>query len=322
MKFEQYQHRLREMKNKKNTLSKREYDDYFKLSKKELERLTISGIAMDKNKNKLLLSKDNKTANSVLLYSDPKNNFYYLNSGNNIENTIKTFFDNNKKYEIIDKNLFIYNEKNLSITDYSQLDQIYNKESKNISFDTPIDRDRKYRLTNLKEVDSLAKEKLALNLGLSSNSFKNDIVVSSVENLKENKSLLTIENEKTNKQEYLVSDFKENFINNIQEKLKVNTSVKLGFEEVKNASAQIAMGFLEFYGAEFDESTLERDPKIILEEKGYVISKIDKQGNRNDLSKQSSLDQAINEAKKYRKLEKDLYIELEQNKINRSDKND
>lgn len=312
MNYKMYADNINKLKTNQKKLSQSEYDKQFSLNKRQLKGLDVKGIAIDPKNQKLLLAKDRKANRNLLIYGNPKNKFYYLSSGNSDKNTINSLFGKLAKYEIIENNLFIYNEKNKSLTKFDQLENFYNKQE-NLDFTTPIEKDRKYRLTDLNKVDTSAKEKLALSLGLSSNAFNNnEIKVNDVDVIDNNKALLTIDNPKSNKEEHFISNFKDDFINKLQISLKTNPSVKLGFEELKNASSQIAMGFLEFYGAEFNEDTLERDPKIIVDEKGYNVSKIDRQGNRNDISTKTNLESAIFEAKQSSNIEKDTFRELEQ----------
>lgn len=312
MNYQLYAKRLKEYQNNKRNLTEEERKKQFKLNNKDLNAITITGVGVDKKNNKLILGSDKARKQNVLLYANAKNDIYYLNGGGSLKDLVNNTFGKDTGFEVIDKHFFVYNKKDKSLTNYEQLKNYPNLEK--IEFDTDINSDRKNRLTDKNMINDLSKERLALSLGLSSNAFKDDLKITGIEQTDDNKSLVTIDNDKTNKQEYFVSDFKDSFIEKVKNGLEVSPQVKLGFEEVKNGSLQIAMGFLEFYGAEFDESTLERDPKLILDEKGYTVSEIGKKGNRNDLTDSTtSLDKALQLARKQKVKEQDLMIELEHN---------
>ncbi|NMK85348.1 transfer complex protein TraA, partial [Staphylococcus capitis] len=226
----------------------------------EVNTFNIKGIATDRKENKLVMAEDREDKQKVLLYANKDNDMYYLNSGSTYKEAVQNTFGNETNYEMVDDELFIYNSKNQALTNYDQLNEYHNRQ-KQLQYNTQLEQERKQRLTDTNKVSENAKEDLALSLGLTATALKGNINISSVEKVTDNESMVTLENEINGKSEHLISDFKDSFIEKAKEKLTVSPSMRLGFEELKNASGQIAMGFTEFFGARYDESTLENDPK-------------------------------------------------------------
>ncbi|EUI34444.1 transfer complex protein TraA, partial [Staphylococcus aureus M1134] len=256
----------------------------------------------------------------VLLYANKDNDMYYLNSGSTYKEAVQNTFGNETNYEMVDDELFIYNSKNQALTNYDQLDEYHNRQ-KQLQYNTKLEQERKQRLTDTNKVSENAKEDLALSLGLTATALKGNINISNVEKVTDNESMVTIENEINGKSEHLISDFKDSFIEKAKEKLTVSPSMRLGFEEFKNASGQIAMGFTEFFGARYDESTLENDPKVVATEKGYSVSVFDKDGNKKDLTSADTFEEAVKLSKEMKhdnslsRSEIELNQELEKKKI-------
>ncbi|AQR26689.1 TPA: transfer complex protein TraA [Staphylococcus aureus] len=306
-------------RHQKEFQNKENYQSRFGIKDGELNNFNIKGIATDRKENKLVLVDDKQDQQKLLLYANKYNNLYYLNSGRNYSEAVHNTFGESTNYEVVDDNLFIYNSKKQSLTNYEQLSNYHNRE-KQLTYDQPLAEDRKYRLTDKTEVINHAKEDLAISLGLTATAFKGDINISDIEQVTDKESMVTIENEITGKSEHLISNFKDSFVDKVKDNLNVSPSVRLGFEEFKNASMQIAMGFTEFYGARYDESTLERDPKVVLTEKGYSLSTFDKEGNKTDIASADTFEEAVKLSKELKKEEfqsldsHDLEHELQRNK--------
>lgn len=314
--IDEYKKRSIEQTNYKNKLS---YQSRFGVKDDEVNTINIKAIATDRKENKLVMAEDKEDKQKVLLYANKYNDMYYLNSGNTYNDAVSNTFGHDTNYEMIDDELFIYNSKNQSLTEYDQLNEYHNREEQ-LQYNTRLEQDRKQRLTDTNRVREHAKEDLALSLGLTATALKGNINITDVDKVTDNESMVTLENEVTGKSEHLIADFKENFVEKAKEKLSVSPSMKLGFEEFKNASGQIAMGFTEFFGARYDESTLEKDPKVVATEKGYSVSVFDKDGNKKDLTTADTFEEAVKLSKGMKQSntlsrdEIELNHELEKNK--------
>lgn len=315
--IEEYRKRSIEQQKYENKLN---YQSRFGIKDDEVNTFNIKGIATDRKENKLVMAEDKDDKQKVLLYANKNNDMYYLNSGSTYKEAVQNTFGSESNYEMIDDELFIYNSKNQALTNYEQLNEYHNRQ-KQLQYDTQLEQERKQRLTDTNKVSEHAKEDLALSLGLTATALKGNINISSVEKVTDNESMVTLENEINGKSEHLISDFKDNFIEKAKEKLTVSPSMRLGFEEFKNASGQIAMGFTEFFGARYDESTLENDPKVVATEKGYSVSVFDKDGNKKDLTSADTFEEAVKLSKEMKhdnslsRSEIELNQELEKKKI-------
>ncbi|EOC4789108.1 conjugative transfer protein TrsA [Staphylococcus aureus] len=315
--IEEYRKRSIEQKKYESKLN---YQSRFGVKDDEVNTFNIKGIATDRKENKLVMAEDREDKQKVLLYANKDNDMYYLNSGSTYKEAVQNTFGNETNYEMVDDELFIYNSKNQALTNYDQLNEYHNRQ-KQLQYNTQLEQERKQRLTDTNKVSENAKEDLALSLGLTATALKGNINISSVEKVTDNESMVTLENEINGKSEHLISDFKDSFIEKAKEKLTVSPSMRLGFEELKNALGQIAMGFTEFFGARYDESTLENDPKVVATEKGYSVSVFDKDGNKKDLTSADTFEEAVKLSKEMKqdnslsRSEIELNQELEKKKI-------
>lgn len=308
MRYRVEKYRKKEEYSKKN---QQNYKTNFGIKDNETSAFNVKGIATDRKENKLILAEDKQDNQKLLMYANKNNDLYYLNSGSSYKEAVQNTFGKTVNYEVVEDELFIYNSKNKSLNNYEQLNN-YHLNDKQIEYDKPLEEERKRRLTDEHKISSQAKEDLAISLGLSATTFKNDINITDIEKVTDNESMITIENEINGKTEHLISNFKDDFVSNVKEKLNVSPSVRLGFEEFKNASMQIAMGFTEFYGARYDESTLERDPKVVLTEKGYSLSTFDKNGNKKEITTADTFEEAVKLSKE---MKNDNSIELKSNEL-------
>ncbi|HDJ3115574.1 TPA: transfer complex protein TraA [Staphylococcus aureus] len=300
--------------------NKLNYQSRFGIKDDEINTFNIKGIAIDRKENKLVMVEDKEDKQKVLLYVKKNNDKYYLNSGSTYKEAVQNTFGKESNYEMIDDQLFIYNSKKQALTNYEQLNEYHNRQNK-LQYDTQLEQARKQRLTDINKVSEHAKEDLALSLGLTATALKGNINITDVEKVTDTVSMITLKNEINGKSEHLISDFKDNFIETVKEKLTISPSMRLGFEEFKNASGQIAMGFTEFFGARYDESTLENDPKVVATEKGYSVSVFDKDGNKKDLTSAGTFEEAVKLSKEMKqdnslsRSEIELNQELEKKKI-------
>ncbi len=312
------QHR-RKSQQQRNFYDEQNYKSRFGIKDDEIRSFNVKGIATDRQENKLVMAEDKQDNQKLLLYANKNNDMYYLNSGNSYKEAVQNTFGKSSNYEMVDDNLFIYNSQKQALTNYSQLDNYHNKQEE-LQYDRKLQEERKRVLTNPQTVHNQAKEDLALSLGLTATALKGEINVTDIEDVTDSEEMITIENEITGKDEHFISNFKDSFSEKIKEGLNVSPSVKLGFEEFKNASLQIAMGFTEFYGARYDESTLERDPKVVVDENGYSLSTFDKDGNKKDLASTDTFEEAVKLSKKLQQDNnldidsKDLEHELQRSK--------
>lgn len=312
------QHR-RKYQQQRNFYDEQNYKLRFGIKDDEIRSFNVKGIATDRQENKLVMAEDKQDNQKLLLYANKNNDMYYLNSGNSYKEAVQNTFGKSSNYEMVDDNLFIYNSQKQALTNYSQLDNYHNKQEE-LQYDRKLQEERKRVLTDPQTIHNQAKEDLALSLGLTATALKGEINVTSIEDVTDSEEMITIENEITGKDEHFISNFKDSFSEKIKEGLNVSPSVKLGFEEFKNASLQIAMGFTEFYGARYDESTLERDPKVVVDENGYSLSTFDKDGNKKDLASTDTFEEAVKLSKKLKQDNnldidsKDLEHELQRSK--------
>ncbi|EHS25213.1 conjugative transfer protein TrsA [Staphylococcus aureus] len=312
------QHR-RKYQQQRNFYDEQNYKSRFGIKDDEIRSFNVKGIATDRQENKLVMAEDKQDNQKLLLYANKNNDMYYLNSGNSYKEAVQNTFGKSSNYEMVDDNLFIYNSQKQALTNYSQLDNYHNKQEE-LQYDRKLQEERKRVLTDPQTIHNQAKEDLALSLGLTATALKGEINVTSIEDVTDSEEMITIENEITGKDEHFISNFKDSFSEKIKEGLNVSPSVKLGFEEFKNASLQIAMGFTEFYGARYDESTLERDPKVVVDENGYSLSTFDKDGNKKDLASADTFEEAVKLSKKLKQDNnldidsKDLEHELQRSK--------
>lgn len=312
------QHR-RKYQQQRNFYDEQNYKSRFGIKDDEIRSFNVKGIATDRQENKLVMAEDKQDNQKLLLYANKNNDMYYLNSGNSYKEAVQNTFGKSSNYEMVDDNLFIYNSQKQALTNYSQLDNYHNKQEE-LQYDRKLQEERKRVLTDTQTIHNQAKEDLALSLGLTATALKGEINVTSIEDVTDSEEMITIENEITGKDEHFISNFKDSFSEKIKEGLNVSPSVKLGFEEFKNASLQIAMGFTEFYGARYDESTLERDPKVVVDENGYSLSTFDKDGNKKDLASADTFEEAVKLSKKLKQDNnldidsKDLEHELQRSK--------
>ncbi|HCY8173546.1 TPA: transfer complex protein TraA [Staphylococcus aureus] len=312
------QHR-RKYQQQRNFYDEQNYKSRFGIKDDEIRSFNVKGIATDRQENKLVMAEDKQDNQKLLLYANKNNDMYYLNSGNSYKEAVQNTFGKSSNYEMVDDNLFIYNSQKQALTNYSQLDNYHNKQEE-LQYDRKLQEERKRVLTDTQTIHNQAKEDLALSLGLTATALKGEINVTSIEDVTDSEEMITIENEITGKDEHFISNFKDSFSEKIKEGLNVSPSVKLGFEEFKNASLQIAMGFTEFYGARYDESTLERDPKVVVDENGYSLSTFDKDGNKKDLASTDTFEEAVKLSKKLKQDNnldidsKDLEHELQRSK--------
>ncbi len=312
------QHR-RKYQQQRNFYDEQNYKSRFGIKDDEIRSFNVKGIATDRQENKLVMAEDKQDNQKLLLYANKNNDTYYLNSGNSYKEAVQNTFGKSSNYEMVDDNLFIYNSQKQALTNYSQLDNYHNKQEE-LQYDRKLQEERKRVLTDPQTIHNQAKEDLALSLGLTATALKGEINVTSIEDVTDSEEMITIENEITGKDEHFISNFKDSFSEKIKEGLNVSPSVKLGFEEFKNASLQIAMGFTEFYGARYDESTLERDPKVVVDENGYSLSTFDKDGNKKDLASTDTFEEAVKLSKKLKQDNnldidsKDLEHELQRSK--------
>lgn len=309
-----FRQRLREYRESQNKAYNNSYYRLFGLHNKDFDSLEITGWASDKNQNKLIMTRNNQNKEKALLYSNRNNETYYLNSGNTYEEVVKNTFGRGTSYEVIDDNLFIYNKKNQALKNYSQLNEFHNRE-KEVQYESSIQQARKNRLTDTSQLKEQTKEDLALGLGMTATALKGDINITDIDRVTETESMVTLENEINGRSEHFIDNFKSNFVEKVKDQLESSPSVRVGFEEFKNASMQIGIGFTELFGAKYDEDTLENDPKVVASEKGYSISTFDKDGNRNDLSKANTFEEAValsKQMKMNRDLQADNSLSLEQ----------
>lgn len=312
------QHR-RKYQQQRNFYDEQNYKSRFGIKDDEIRSFNVKGVATDRQENKLVMAEDKQDNQKLLLYANKNNDMYYLNSGNSYKEAVQNTFGKSRNYEMVDDNLFIYNSQKQALTNYSQLDNYHNRQEE-LQYDRKLQEERKRVLTDPQTIHNQAKEDLALSLGLTATALKGEINVTSIEDVTDSEEMITIENEITGKDEHFISNFKDSFSEKIKEGLNVSPSVKLGFEEFKNASLQIAMGFTEFYGARYDESTLERDPKVVVDENGYSLSTFDKDGNKKDLASTDTFEEAVKLSKKLKQDNnldidsKDLEHELQRSK--------
>lgn len=240
------QHR-RKYQQQRNFYDEQNYKSRFGIKDDEIRSFNVKGIATDRKENKLVMAEDKQDNQKLLLYANKNNDMYYLNSGNSYKEAVQNTFGKSSNYEMVDDNLFIYNSQKQALTNYSQLDNYHNKQEE-LQYDRKLQEERKRVLTDPQTIHNQAKEDLALSLGLTATALKGEINVTSIEDVTDSEEMITIENEITGKDEHFISNFKDSFSEKIKEGLNVSPSVKLGFEEFKNASLQIAMGFTEFHG--------------------------------------------------------------------------
>ncbi|WP_436868522.1 conjugative transfer protein TrsA [Staphylococcus equorum] len=307
-KIHEYRQKLQKQKDYEFKLS---YQSRFGVKDDEVNTLDIKGIATDKRENKLVMAEDREDKQKVLLYANKSNDMYYLNSGNSYKEAVNNTFGKGTNYEMVDDELFIYNSQRKVLTNYEQLNDYHNRQQE-IEYKARLEEERKYRLTDNSKVRDQAKQDLALSLGLTATVFSGQMNVTNIDKVTENESMVTFEDELTGKSEHLISDFKDSFVNKAKETLTISPSMRVGFEEVKNASAQIAMGFLEFYGARFDESHLEHDPKVVATEKGYSVSVFDENGNKKDLTTADTFEEAVKLSKE---IKQDNALSMEHNDL-------
>ncbi|MEN2450042.1 conjugative transfer protein TrsA [Bacillus sp. JR_15] len=304
------QHR-RKSQQQRNFYDEQNYKSRFGIKDDEIRSFNVKGIATDRQENKLVMAEDKQDNQKLLLYANKNNDMYYLNSGNSYKEAVQNTFGKSSNYEMVDDNLFIYNSQKQALTNYSQLDNYHNKQEE-LQYDRKLQEERKRVLTDPQTIHNQAKEDLALSLGLTATALKGEINVTDIEDVTDSEEMITIENEITGKDEHFISNFKDSFSEKIKEGLNVSPSVKLGFEEFKNASLQIAMGFTEFYGARYDESTLERDPKVVVDENGYSLSTFDKDGNKKDLASADTFEEAVKLSKK---LKQDSNLDIDSKEL-------
>lgn len=296
---------------RENKVTEQELLD-FKLKDKHLETLEIKGVYIDRHKNKLILSDDLENPTKLLLFANKENEIYYLDSAESYKEVIEDVFGKDIHFKVIEDDLYIHDSNEKTLQEAGDIKSIMT--NKEYIFDKPLNVAIKENNTDLENVTQNAKESLALSLGLSSSAFSKDLEVTNIERVDDKHSLITFDNSITNKAENFIIDLKENIHEKINSNIEVGYTTRLAFEELKNASLMIAMGFLEFYGAEFDEEHMNRDPKVILEEKGYSVSNYNENGYLKNKQSVTSLEEAVqlkNQLKQEQTKEVELTDDLE-----------
>lgn len=278
-----YQERLKEFKNLQEEEQKRLYDEYFSINHDELKDVEIIGIASVDEDEKIIMCEEEK--NKYLIYNTD-DNFYFINTSEEDKELLESTFGTSN-YEVVNNHLIIKKDDK-ALSDSNELKDYHLNSSKEFKFDKDISELRKQALINPNEVSAKANQDLAEKYNLPKDTFNREITVTDIETDENGKSTLTLEDRDTKQKNYLYSEFDEEFTTEVEEKLSFKDSLKLMFEEIKNASAQISMGFMQFYGARFDEEHLNYDPQVILENGEYKISEFNQDGTKTDLRRNLS----------------------------------
>lgn len=277
------------------------YDEYFLISQKELQNAEIIGISNHESRGQIILCEEDDY-NYLVFHDD--DSFYYLNSSKDTGELMQDVFGT-KEYEVIDDTLIV-KKGDKSLSNIDDLSTYHIKDKGSFTFDKNLNDARKEVLVDKEVVSDKANEELAKKYKLPPDTFNSTMTITDIEDEGNGKSTLTIEDNETKKKNYLYSDFDNTFTTEVKEKLSFKDSLKLAFEEVKNASKQMSIGFLEFYGAKFDEEHLNYDPKVVIENGEHKISRFNQDGSKNDLKtnlNKSQIDKELNKILEQQRLE-------------------
>ena len=286
-----YQERLKAFEKLQYEEQIRRYDEYFLIPPNDLEKTEMIGITNISDNENLIFCEEEDT--KYLLYNN-QDELYYINSSKDDSELLEQTFGT-KEYEVVDNHLII-KKNDSALSDLADIGQYHINSNKEFDFDGDINEIRKENLVDKENVIKKANEDLAEKYMLPKSVANQELNITDIEIHDNGKSTLTIEDEETKKNEYLYSDFDDSFTEEVKEKLSLKDSFKLMFEEVKNASKQMTMGFLSFYGARFDEEHLDYDPKVVLENGEYKISRFNQDGSKIDLKrnlKQSEINKEL-----------------------------
>lgn len=284
--YRRYMYQINEIKKG----NEEEFDFYLK--EKDVNTLDILGFNTDDKNNTVILCEDLESNKKLILSTDKSNKLYFVNAGDTYKDLMKKTFNQDVKFNVIDGKLFFFDKDKKTFSDNS-LFMNFHKKHKNLVFDKPLNTEIKEKNISKTKIDLQAKEKLALSLGISSSAFKEDLNITSIERVDKKHSLISFNNTVSNRVENFIVDIKDSVHQKISDNIEVSYTTRLAFEELKNASLMIAMGFLEFYGAEFDEAVMDRDPKLILDEKGYSVGTYNNDGIINKKTHVTSLEEGI-----------------------------
>lgn len=273
-----YREQLKAFERLKLEEQQRMYDEYFSIPHENLNDSEIIGITKIDDSEMLIFCEDEEE--KYLLYNS-QNEFYYIDSATDDRDLMEKAF-NTRDFEVVDNHLIVKKD-NQVLSDFTGIEQYHIHGNKDFAFNGDIKEKRKEILIDEQSVISKANEDLAEKYRIPRAMVNQEIEITGIEDNGNGKSTLTFEDSETNKKEYLYADFDETFTEEVEEKLTLKDSFKLMFEEIKNASAQMTMGFLGFYGARFDEEHLDYDPKIVLENGEYKISRFNQDGSKLDL---------------------------------------
>lgn len=273
-----YQEQLKAFERLQLEEQRARYDEYFAVPSAELNDSEILGIAEISDSELLIFCEEEEKKYLLYNYQDE---FYYINSSTDDSELMKGAFDT-KEYEVVDNHLIV--KKNDSVlSEFPGIHQYHINGNKDFEFNGNINEIRKEILVDKENVVSKANEDLAEKYKLPKSIVNQEMSITDIEENSNGKSTLTIEDPDTKKKEYLYADFNNSFTEEVKEKLSFRDSFRLMFEEIKNASAQMSMGFLGFYGARFDEEHLDYDPKVVLENGEYKVSRFNQDGTKIDL---------------------------------------
>lgn len=274
-----YQEQLKAFKRLQLEEQRETYKEHFQIPSAELNDSEILGISEISDSELLIFCEEEEKKYLLYNYQDE---FYYIDSSTDDSELMERTFDT-KEYEVIDNHLIIKKDDSV-LSEFPGINQYHINGNKDFNFNADINAIRKEFLIDKENVVSKANEDLAEKYKLPKSIVNKEMTITDIdEEDKSGKSTLTIEDPDTKKKEYLYADFNNSFQEEVKEKLTFKDSMKLMFEEIKNASAQMSMGFLGFYGARFDEEHLDYDPKVVLENGEYKISRFNEDGTKIDL---------------------------------------
>lgn len=273
-----YQEQLKAFERLELEEQRGKYEEYFLIPSAELNDFEILGIAETSDSELLIFCEEEEKKYLLYNYQDE---FYYIDSSTDDSELMERIFDT-KEYEVVDNHLIVKKDDSV-LSEFPGINQYHINGNKDFKFYGNINEVRKEILVDKSNVVSKANEDLAEKLKIPKSIVNQEMTITDIDDNGNGKSTLTIEDPDTKKKEYLYTDFDESFTAEVKEKLTFKDSFKLMFEEIKNASAQMTIGFLGFYGARFDEEHLDYDPKIVLENGEYKVSRFNQDGTKIDL---------------------------------------
>lgn len=304
MKDYEYQSKIEEFQRLRLEEQRKRYDEYFSIHPEELRNTEIIGITDIDDSNRIIFCEEDDI--KYLIHNED-DSFYYIQSSQNGSDLMNEVF-NTKEYEVLDDNLIV-KKGDKALSENHDIKNYHSNSNNNFSFNKSIMAVRKEILVDPEKIEEKAKEDLAQKHKLPKDTFSREVVITGIEEDKDNKATLTMKDENTNRKQYLYTDFNDEFREEVKEGLSFKDSLKFMFEEVKNASAQMTMGFLEFYGARFDEESIEYDTRAMIENGEYKISQFNQDGSKVDLKNnlnQKDIDKELDSILQQRTTEEQL----------------